>query len=172
MAEANDASAVCVLSARGLDRILKEGGSQAWVLDAKRARTRKYVVVVQNHGFAEGGDDWGEVSAPHHTAFVVGRLKNVVPSGKGGNGNRWMLQFSEYAEIDVADAWPGYRNPVSYTDLESMGINLESLQFKPLPSKEAATPVVTQNLTIAEAKEGLARTFGVSPSDVQITIRG
>ena len=78
-------SAICVLTARGIERILAEGGSQAWVLDAKRARACEYVVCVQNCRFA---DDWGQVSAPHHSAFVVGRLKEVVPSREEESENR------------------------------------------------------------------------------------
>ena len=171
-----ESNAVCVLSARGLEKILEEGGSQAWVLDAKRARTCEYVVVVQNRDFADNGDDWGNVSAEHHNAFIVGRLKGVVRSSEVGNGNRWMLQFSEYAEIDIADAWPGNRNPVFYTDLKSMNIDVASLRFEAMPDVEpvaTSTPNgITSNLTIAEAKEGLARTFGVSPSSIQITING
>lgn len=34
---------VCVLTARGFETILSEGGSQAWVLDANRARKCEYV---------------------------------------------------------------------------------------------------------------------------------
>lgn len=165
----DNTSAVCVLTARGIERILAEGGSQAWVLDAKRARACAYVICVQNRGFA---DDWGNVSAPHHTAFVVGRLKDVVRSQEVDCENRWLLTFSEYAEVDVSDAWPGNRNPVLYTDLESFGISLESLQFHPMPEQEAPAPPKAAPLTIAQAKAGLALTFGVTPDDIGITVRG
>lgn len=164
-------SAICVLTARGIERILAEGGSQAWVLDAKRARGCEYVVCVQNHGFT---DDWGHVSAPHHSAFIVGRLKEVVPSQEENSENRWILKFSEFAEVDVPDAWPGFRNPVLYTDLERFNIDVSTLSFQPMPEQ---APVVTperksQPLTIAEAKEGLALTFGVSPANIEIIVRG
>ena len=163
---------VCVLTARGIEKILAEGGSQAWVLDAKRAKGCEYVVCVQNCGFT---DNWGDVSAPHHTAFIIGRLKDVVRSSEEDNGNRWKLTFSEYAEIDVADAWPGNRNPVLYTNLESLGIDLSELKFQRMPEQEPEeNKLVVKNgpLTIADAKEGLALTFGISPSDIEITIRG
>jgi hypothetical protein len=172
-------SAVSVLTARGIEVILAEGGSQAWVLDAKRARGCEYVVCVQNCGFA---DDWGSVSAPHHTAFLVGRLKDVVRSKQEGCEKRWMLIFSEYAEVDIADAWPGYRNPVFYTDLEHFGIDLNALEFHPMPPVQEQEPVSAQEagagsahhgpLTIAQAKTGLALAFGVEPSDIEITVRG
>lgn len=162
---------VCVLTARGIERILADGGSQSWVLDAKRARRCQYVVCVQNRGFV---DDWGQVSAPHHTAFVVGKLKDVVRSKEKDCENRWCLVFSEYAEIDVPDAWPSNRNPVLYTDLEQFGIKLDELEFHPMPEQEPVPEVKRQvgPLTMAEAKAGLAQTFGVQPSDIEITVRG
>lgn len=164
-------SVVCVLTARGIEKILAEGGSQAWVLDAKRARGCQYVVCVQNRGFA---DDWGHVSAPHHTAFVVGKLKDVVRSTEDDSENRWRLVFSEYAEIDVENAWPGNRNPVLYTNLEQFGLKLDELEFQPMPEQEPVPEVKRQvrPLTMAEAKAGLAQTFGVEPSDIEITVRG
>ncbi len=163
----NKGSVICVLTARGIGRTLAEGGSQAWVLDAKRARGCEYVVCVQNRVT----DDWGQASADHHAAFVVGRLKSVVRSNEPESQNRWMLAFSEYAEINKPNAWPGNQNPVLYTDLASLNIDVASLDFQPMPEQEL--PVTTGGpLTIAEAKEGLALTFGVEPTAIEITVRG
>ena len=164
-------SAICVLTARGIEKILAEGGSQAWVLDAKRARRCEYIVCVQNRGFT---DDWGNASAPHHTAFIVGRLKDVVRSKEQDCESRWILTFSEYAEIDVADAWLGHRNPVLYTDLESFGIDVDALQFQPMPEQKPKVKSGEKHrpLTMAEAKAGLALTFGIDPSGIEITVRG
>lgn len=162
---------ICVLTARGVERILAEGGSQAWVLDATRAKGCEYVACIQNCGFE---DDWGNVSAPHHTAFMIGRLKDAVRSTEEDCGNRWLLVFSEYAEIDVPNAWPGYRNPVFYTTLGKFGIDVSALKFQPMPKQELekAKSAGNSSLTIAEAKEGLALTFGVTPADIEIIIRG
>lgn len=41
-----------------------------------------------------------------------------------------------------------------------------------LPEQEAPAPPIAAPLTIAEAKAGLARTFGVAPTDIEITVRG
>ena len=163
--------AICVMTARGVDTTLAEGGSQAWVLDAKRARKYNYVVCVQNRNMA---GDWGHATAPHHMAFLVGRLKDVVRSKEDGSENRWMLLFSEYAEIDVGNAWGKYRNPIRYIDLGELGIDVDTLQFQPMPERPPvpAPDKKSQGLTIAEAKEGLALTFGILPSDIEITIRG
>jgi hypothetical protein len=162
-------SAVCVFTGRGLDSLLADGGSRAWVLDAKRARACDYVVCVQNR---DDKDDWGQVSAPHKTAFVVGKLKDVVRDPESDQ-KRWILVFSEYAEIDIADAWPGYRNPVFYTDLNSLNIDVKSLDFHAMPEQEnaPASEGMHRKLTITEAKEGLALNFGVSPSAIEITVR-
>jgi len=169
MESIENSSAVCVLTARGIETILAEGGSQAWVLDAKRARECEYVICVQNRGFE---DDWGKVSASHHTAFLVGRLNGVARSQEEDCGNRWLLTFSEYAEVNVPDAWPGNRNPVLYTNLEQFGINVDELEFHPMPEQEPVAQSRAAPLTIAQAKAGLAQTFGVDPSAIEITVRG
>jgi hypothetical protein len=168
MKSMEDTSAVCVLTARGIEMILSEGGSQAWVLDAKRASECKYVICVQNRGFE---NDWGKVSAPHHTAFLVGRLKGVVRSQEEDCENRWLLTFSEYAEVNVPNAWPGNRNPVLYTTLEDMGISVDELKFHPMPEQEGVAKPKVKPLTFDEAKAGLAQMFNVDPSAIEITIR-
>jgi hypothetical protein len=58
--------------------------------------------------------------------------------------------------------------------LESFGIDVNSLQFQPMPEQEPGTEPETNNrpLTMTEAKEGLALTFGVASSDIEITVRG
>lgn len=115
--------AVCVLTGHNIQRIIAEGGLQAWALNAEEIKSCEYVVCVQNHNFLDA-------LAPHHTAFLVGRLKEAVSPRKTGFEDRWILLFSEYAVIDVPNAWPGYQNPVFYTDLESFGIASDSLKFQ------------------------------------------
>lgn len=156
---------VCVLTARGLHKILKEGGSKSWVLDSARAMKMKYVICVQNRNFP---DDWGEATAEHHTAFLVGKLKEVVPADNDG---RWLLRFSEYAEVDSDEkVWPGNRNPVMYTSLEEMGIKVEDLEFKPMPPPNTAERRPDPPFTIAECKRRLAAAFDVSEDKITITI--
>ena len=110
-------SVVSVFTARGLDRILREGGSQAWVLDAKRAGSCEYVVCVQNRSFP---DDWGQASASDHEAFLIGKVSKVIPAKEDAEDNdRYKIVISEYAEISIPKAWPGNRNPVRYTRADS-----------------------------------------------------
>lgn len=174
-------SAIAVFTGRGAERTIKENGSMAWVLDPRRARKYEYVVCVQNY---DARNDWGDASAPHRTAFLVGRLEAVVPCSKKGETDkqRWLLKFSEYARVDIPDAWPGNQNPVFYTDLESFGIKLEALSFRPMhgsadtalihPEREngsAARGDVTP-LSIADAKAGLALKYEVDPANIKIVI--
>lgn len=117
---------VCVLTSESIDQIKEQGGSQAWKLNTKRISKCKYqyVVCIQNCANThEGG-----VQASHHSAFLVGRLKEVLPSNE--YKGRQALQFSEYAEIAIGNAWPGHRYPVWYTDFEKLGIKLADLKFR------------------------------------------
>lgn len=167
-------SAVCVLTARGLDRMLKEGGSQAWKLAGKRASTYMYCVCVQNR---REPNDWGNATAPDREAFMVGKISRVLlvpPPPEDPEEKRYMLQFSEYAEVSLPDAWNGQRNPVQYTTLEEMGIDIRKLKFKPMPEvAEQIVPIAqpsANGLSIEEAKKGLAQRFGVKLEQIQITI--
>jgi hypothetical protein len=121
--------AVCVLTGHNIQRIIAEGGLQAWGLDAEEIKDCEYIVCIQNQNFLGA-------LAPHHTAFLVGRLKEAVPPRKTGAENQWILLFSEYAMIDVPNAWPGYQNPVFYTDLESFGIASNLLKFQSTPERK------------------------------------
>lgn len=166
--------AIFVLTGRGIETLLAEGGSQAWTLDANRARDCGYVVCIQNH--KQDYFDPKQLSAPHHTAFLVGKLAAITAADPDDDdkGTRKKLVFSEYAEIDLADKWPGNRNPVFYGALEDMNIDVTALHFQPMPIQEPAVPAAdkSQSLTISQAKAGLALNFGVPPSDIDIVIRG
>lgn len=158
---------ICVLTSENLEKLKAQGGSQAWTLNAKRVRNEcRYVVCVQNHTI----NDSEQTSAPHHSAFVVGRLKDVVASTE--YPERWILLFSEYAEIAISDAWSGYRNPVSYTNLEQFGIKVDQLNFQSMPEPLPPPAPQARPLSIAEAKAGLALMYGVDPANIEITIRG
>lgn len=170
-------NAIAVFTARGPDRILREGGTQAWVLDPKRARLCEFAVCTQNRGFK---DDWGYATEPHHAAFLIGRISEVVPSPERNEDGRWLIRFSEYARVQIPDVWPGARNPVWYTTLEELGIDPASLTFEPMPEVEAvpAGEAAEANqeegqepaLTIPEAKRRLALTLGVDPSNIKIIV--
>lgn len=159
-----------ILTAKSAGTMLAVGGTQSWVLDRAHAKRCKYAVLCQN-----AHTDWGDGKESHGKAFMVGVVDDVIPSTE--TEGRWLVTFSEYALIDKPETWGGWRNPVRYTTLDELGIDAGSLKFEPMPpvEKPKQTPLTngnSENLTIARAKEGLARTFGVSPEAVEITIRG
>jgi hypothetical protein len=163
---------VAVFTFKSIERILAEGGTSSWRLDRNHARQATYAVLTRN---AHADETEGPES--HHTAFLIGKIKDVVPVGSNG---RFLILFREYALIDIADAWDGGRNPVSYRSLDHFGIDPSTLEWKPMPEPKKPAPIVASpapmpgisGLTLAEAKRGLAITFGVPPEAIEITVRG
>lgn len=166
-----DNNVVIVFTAKSVERILAEGGTSSWRLDRNNARQCEYAVCTRN-----ANADWVEGSEEHHAAFLVGKVKDVITSPD--NADRYLILFSEYAVVNVPEVWTGDRNPVRYAEtLEGLGIKLQSLQWEKMPEKATKKKAVPQpaaggSLTIAEAKKGLALTFGVAPESIEITIRG
>ncbi len=171
-------AAVVTFTARNQQWVLDDEGSQAWRLNAGRAREAEYLVCTQNCHNSYG---FGDPTAPHGAAFLVGRISDVVPSPE--RPDRWLIKISEYATCNIPDVWGKngqLRYPVWYTTIEELGIDLSTLSFRPLPpSGGGATmpqdapeaPPTGGALTIAEAKRGLALTLGVPEEAIEITIR-
>jgi len=167
--------AIAIFTFKSRERIISDGGTSSWALNRAHARTIPWVVCTRNaaHGSVEGPES-------HGAAFIVARLKEVVVSPE--NPDRWLIQFSEYAEINQPGVWQGWRNPVKYTTLEDLGIDPDALTFRPMPEPTPVEPEAAEEieqvedapftLTIARAKEGLANAFGVKRDAVEITIRG
>lgn len=175
-------AAIVVFTARGFGQILSERGSQAWKLDAPRARKCTYLVCTQNrhHDY-----DWAKSEAPHGTAFLIGKVDGIEPA-VDTEETRWLVRISEYARIDVPNAWDGSRYPVRYVKtmeelVQYLGIDPATLQFQPVPEsgdEKLQAPTREEGsggvrpLTIAQAKKGLALQFGVGIDTIEITIRG
>ena len=167
--------AAVVFTAKSIERILREGGTSSWRLDRNHARQCILAICTRN-----ANADWVEGPEAHHSAFIVGKIRDVVPAPD--TEGRYLIQFSEYALVNIPDVWKGDRNPVKYASLEQIGIDPSSLKWEPMPAaaEDAATaaPTVSASitagapLTLAEAKKGLALTFGVPPEAIEITIRG
>jgi hypothetical protein len=162
--------AVVVFTAK-LTEEVQHLGSGNWVLDPGRARKCEFLVCTRNGRTP----DWG-VPTPeaHGSAFLVGRVEDVVPSKEAAG--RWVIKISEYAVVDVPNAWCGVRNPVHYTSLAALGINPAELNFKSVPKPKSSLIHTAQpphsKLTIADAKAQLAESLGVSPESIEIIIRG
>jgi hypothetical protein len=158
-------------TAKSIGRILHEGGTSSWRLDRNHARQCPFAVCTRN-----AHADWVEGQEAHRSAFLVGRVKDVVSSPK--EEDRFLIQFSEYALVNIPDVWKGDRNPVKYSTLEEIGIDPSKLKWESMPEPiaipESESPKTTQvgALTMAEAKKGLSLTFGVAPEAIEITIRG
>lgn len=186
--------AVVVFTARSPDHIVMEGGSQAWVLNAAHAKRCTWLVCTQNRNYQD--HELSDATEPHGSAFLIGRVSGVKGTDEESKDGkkRWCVTISEFARIDVADFWC-YRNPVRYmtrAELERKGIDFGTLEFRPIQPQAAAqsasartaAPVPStltgqsttfdgvRSLTIAEARQGLAATFGVKPDAIEITIRG
>jgi hypothetical protein len=168
---------IIVLTAKTKEQILKDGGSSSWKLDCNRARRASYVVCTRNQGRVLEGGKGGE---PHQSAFMVGKIKDVVASAD--DTGRFLIQFSEYAMVNVPDVWKGERNPVKYCDTgnhDISHIDFNTLCWEAMPVTASVEPIslqrgadaVAQPLTLAQAKAGLALAFNVPTESVEITIR-
>ena len=165
-------SAIAVFTANSRDEILAIGGSSAWVVAEKQARRREFLICIRNARDVDFPDH-----EPHGTAFLVGRISGLRPNGIDKKGmQRFIIDIREYAEVDYPEKWGEWRNPVKYTTLEELGIDLRKLTFKPMPKPTKTPPPPPdrpkKGLTIAEAKAGLAVQFGVPQDAIEILIKG
>ncbi|MFE3546318.1 hypothetical protein ACFXK0_25430 [Nocardia sp. NPDC059177] len=166
MSETEDA--VVVFTAKSPETILREGGSQAWKLDPARARKCEWLVCTQN---AHNYEDYADPSEPHGSAFLVGRISRLTPATEVEG--RWKIEVDEYIRISQADVWAGDRNPVRYTNLAALGIDIDGVTFQKLERSDATTaPTPAAGLTIAQAKAGLSKTYDVGVDAIEIVIRG
>lgn len=165
-------NAIAVFTGKSLDHILNDGGSCSWVLDRANAKRCTYLVCCRS------GVDWVEGPEAQGSAFLVGRISDVVESPE--MPGRWLIKISAYAKVTKARVWQGWRNPVRYTDLPTLGLRLSELTFEPMPAPSMAAPTPQAPaaispvgaLTLAEAKRGLALTFGVAEEAIEIIVRG
>jgi hypothetical protein len=172
---------VVVFTARSPGRVILEGGSQAWVLNPVRAKQCTWLLCTQNRH--NPNHELSDATEPHGAGFLLGRISAIRKSDEGKT-ERWLIAISEYARVSLPNAWDGSRNPVRYTSLNELGINLNDLDFIPMSERAAPTPERKTSasdsdavapvavLTIAEAKRQLAAAFGIKPDAIEITIRG
>jgi hypothetical protein len=161
-------AAIAVFTAKPLEMLLAHGGSGPWVGAEQRMNQQEYLVCVRK---AKPGTEG------HGYAFLVGKISRVRRHDFDRRGQqRWFIEISDYAEPSHAGRWE-WRNPVRYTTLDDLGIELKKLKFKPAPTPTEKPPdpepkSSVKPLTIAEAKAGLAVKFGVSPDTIDIHIKG
>jgi hypothetical protein len=152
-----------VFTGKSLETMFKEGGCGNWKLDEGRAAACEYVVAVRNSfALVKAAKD-----VDHRTAFMIGKISGILNSG-----DRHIIQFSEYATLEIPAAWDGRRNPVTYTSLDRLRINLRFLKWNKFPDDkvELREPSAAP-LTIGEAKRGLAAALGIKTDQIEINIR-
>ncbi len=173
--------ATVVFTAKSIERILAEGGTSSWRLDRNHARKCPFAVCTRN-----ANADWVEGPETHHSAFLIGKVRDVVPclptpENHEAEKNRYLIQFSEFARVEIPGIWKGDRNPVKYATLQELGIDPSTLKWEAMPKSSNVSKTAAQDslksrapqpLTMAEAKKGLALTFNVAPEAIEITIRG
>lgn len=166
---------VALFCGKSKERILRDGGSQSWRLVPSHAAQHEYLVCCRS------GVDWVEGSEERGSAFLIGRIAGIAPSNEVAD--RYLIKISEYAEVAIPGVWKGWRNPVKYTTLEELGIDISNTKFRPLPAAPspepprqaqgvAVAPADPLRLSIGEAKPALARYYGVEPAAIEIVIRG
>jgi hypothetical protein len=162
-------AAIAVFTSKSIETLLSHGGSGPWVGAEQRVHQQKYLVCVRKTKPGTEG---------HGGAFLVGKIREVRKLGFDRRGQqRWFFEISEFAVLDDDEGHWEWRNPVRYTTLEELGIELKKLKFKPAPPATLSPPMAASGsnvkpLTIAEAKAGLAAKFGVSPEAIDIHIKG
>jgi hypothetical protein len=114
--------------------------------------------------------------APHGSAFAVAKISDIVPSDE--EAGRFNILFHEVARVSIPEVWDGWRNPVKYTTLEDLRIDLATLRFETeaagvpaAPTERNARPTPGDALSPEAAKRGVAAFFGISVDAVEIIVR-
>jgi hypothetical protein len=169
----DDQFAIVVLTSETVEHIRNHEGTGNWVLSPKKAGTCKYVICCRKVAWNNKKE-----GIAHRAAFLIGLIAGLhkqPDSENDRNQPRFLIELSEYATFERADVWKEGRNPVSYKTLKELKIDLRGLKFQPMPVPAPSAKSEGHggaSMTIAEAKKALAATFGVSPDDVEIIIRG
>jgi hypothetical protein len=160
---------ILVFTEDTVDKILLAGGSGDWVINPKRAGRAKYLVCCRKESWANRKEGF-----EHRAAFLIGKIESLRQIEESDNPRgqlRFLIAISQVGRIDLKGVWDQeHRNPVAYESLSALRIDLRKVKFEPIPAPTALN--ANRALTIAEAKEGLAKTFGIKPEDVEIIIRG
>jgi len=165
-------SVLVVSTVETREQIIKAGGSQPWVLSLRNAGQCAYLVCTRSRK---------ATNAPevHGAAFLVGRVCAIEPTPLH-HARRFIVRISEYALLESQRAvWTSRTSPLCYVaDLADLQINQAELDWQPAPSHDttvrwpgASSDREAGPLTLEAAKEALAKTFGVSPDNVEIVIR-
>lgn len=164
---------VVIFTAKDLQKAFEQGGAGNWKLNAERVRKCGYIILTANSQHRQSVHP----KSKHGHAFLIGKISGLSPEAYDDLGNkkdsRWIIQFSEYAEVDIPDVWGGYQNPVKYGFLSDYDIDPDTLDWKPFPLDQVVDQALINvpPLTIEQAKLGMAKKLGITPDCIEITIR-
>lgn len=153
---------VMVFTSKSLETMKQEGGSGNWAAKKDRIKHARWIVATRNQK-----SGWTQGEEGHGSAFLIGRVSGIK-SAPAPESNRFVIVFDRYAELKVANAWTGDRNPVAYTDLATLGINPDELEWKDFGTVEASGS--TPAAVIDQARLLVANAFSISPDAVKITV--
>ncbi|GGB03935.1 hypothetical protein [Agarivorans gilvus] len=155
-------------TARGKERILREGGSGDWTVNPLRVSDHvDYVICCQNTNPKRKGNDWGQATHKHGQAFLVGKLLEVISVTEDADKKkRYQFVFSEYAEIEIDDIWGGDRFPVRYLQEKDLPFDVTTLDYKPMPKFKSKERV----FSLEEAKKALSNFYDIDKTDVKIML--
>jgi hypothetical protein len=160
---------LCVLTHKSNDLLRSFGGTQAWKVLPQRVMRAGYVVVCR---LATQWDAETQ-NEPHRAAVMVGKVLDVVPAPL--DPKRYLVRFSEFADIVVPDVFPKQRSPICYmslTDLAARGVDVGALAYKPMSVANSVTvspPAGTSQYD--HAKAAAAAILNLRPDQLEITVR-
>ena len=157
---------VMVYTENTLKDCIERGGVGWWTIGDRTVDKIKYAIIT-----VKGGVD---NKAAKFAVKVKGHIKHPDPLE-----NRVMLTFDEAALIDVPNAWPGNRNPLTYVDATVFGIDFDKLEWEAVPvgiakGENRSNENLMEHfdkLTIKQIKEGLARRFSVAAAAIEINVK-
>src|SRR5258708_34694349 len=119
---AKDDLAIVVFTVDSLDSILRQGGSGDWVVSAKKADSRKYIVCGRKPNWSNRKE-----GIPARAAFLIGRVVGLCERTGSENGRdqmRYLIQIADYAELEMPGCsleW--VRNDSAYSTLVEVRID-------------------------------------------------
>ncbi|WP_306260163.1 hypothetical protein [Pararhizobium sp. IMCC21322] len=161
--------AIALLTFEPRELILKQGGSRSWVAKAERVQEYPYVVLVRNFKHPSAPHD-----VEHGAVFLIGRISGVreVDETAANGRPRIQIDISEYAEVNIADAWGKSQNPVWFTDFETLGVDVSKLKFRSVPPRQlSATKATDKSAIVGKYRERIAELYQVSVRQIEIAIK-
>ena len=134
---------VLVFTHRTIEFLEKLNGSTSWNLNPSRVKRCQYLICVRN-----GKSELAEDDFEHKTAFLIAKITNVVQAlNLPRDKERYMIEFKEYAEIEIPDVWKNWRYPVIYiggippneaykNGIDDLGIDFDNLNWKTVPQRD------------------------------------